>query len=129
MNRLLLMAPQCLSDWMLPSQSPLQVGGWGGTSLGSTEHAFLPPTRHELPNSWPEESRAPRRPMKSSLLSPLKLPQSPHMLPRILAGTLSSRKLTPSHRSRAPKTNNRGQKQETRKLGPSASRGRGRVIS
>ena len=45
------MAAQCLSDLMLPSQSPLQEGGCGGTSRGSTEHAFLPPTRHELPNS------------------------------------------------------------------------------
>ena len=87
---------------MVPSQSPLQVGGLAGTSLGRTEQAFRPPTRQELPNSCPELSSAPCLPLKSSLLSPLKFPQRPHMLPLILAGRLSSRKLTPSQRSLAP---------------------------
>ena len=89
----------------LTSQSPRQVGGRAGTSRGSTEHALRPPTRHELPNCWPEESSCPPRPRKSSAAAPLKLPQRPHMRPRILGGTVSSRKLTPSHSSRAPAHN------------------------
>ena len=39
---------------------------------------------------------------KSSDLSPLKFPQSPHIRSRQADGTVNSRKLTPSHRSRTP---------------------------
>ena len=69
-----------------------------------TEQAFLPPTRQEFPNSWPLVNSEPCRPTRSSRRSPLKLPHRPHIRPASFAGTVSSRKLTPSHRMFAPKT-------------------------
>jgi len=63
---------------------------------------FFPPTRHDVPNLSASITNRPRRVVKSSRAARLKLPQRPQTRPLYDAGTDTSRKLLPSHRTFTP---------------------------